>query len=248
MGLKKEIPITVRINRILSLAGLTSRRKADELIKRGRVMLNGSVVREPGSKAVWGMDSIKVDGEEIPKPFERIYLMLNKPFGYISSLSDPSGRPIVSDLLKNVEKRVYPVGRLDFDSLGLLLFTNDGEWAYRLTHPKYHVPKTYKVTLDGIISVDALNALKKGIQLEDGFSGPSKTTLLRNDGGKSLIRITVTSGKSRLVRRMMEAVGPRVVHLVRTGFGSLELGDLKIASYRHLETDEVEAMRKMVGL
>ena len=211
-------------------------------------MLNGRVVREPGSRAVWGMDSIKVDGEEIPEPFERIYLMLNKPFGYISSLSDPSGRRIVSDLLKNVEKRVYPVGRLDFDSLGLLLFTNDGEWAYRLTHPKYRVPKTYKVTLDGNVSVEALNALRKGIMLDDGFSGPSKTTLIQKDGRKSLIRITITSGRSRLLRRMMEAVGYKAVHLVRTGFGTLELGDLKIADYRHLETHEVETMRKMVGL
>ncbi|MBW1861439.1 MAG: rRNA pseudouridine synthase, partial [Deltaproteobacteria bacterium] len=218
---KKKAPITQRINRILSLAGLASRRKADELIKRGRVMLNGRVVREPGSRAVWGMDSIKVDGEEIPEPFERIYLMLNKPFGYISSLSDPSGRRIVSDLLKNVEKRVYPVGRLDFDSLGLLLFTNDGEWAYRLTHPKYRVPKTYKVTLDGNVSVEALNALRKGIMLDDGFSGPSKTTLIQKDGRKSLIRITITSGRSRLLRRMMEAVGYKAVHLVRTGFGTL---------------------------
>jgi len=230
------------------LAGLASRRKADEFIISGRVSLNGRIVRELGGQAVWGMDSIMLDGQEIPAPSERVYLMLNKPFGYISSLSDPEGRPVVSDLLKNVGERVYPVGRLDFDSLGLLLLTNDGEWAHRLTHPRYHVPKTYKITLEGTISNEALSALTKGIQLEDGFSGPSKTTLLRQNAGKSLIRMTITRGRSRLIRRMTETVGHRAVHLVRTGFGVFELGDLKIGSYRHLETHEVEAMKKMVGL
>ena len=211
-------------------------------------MVNGRIIREPGSSAVWGTDSICVEGQEIPEPFDRIYLMLNKPFGYISALSDPAGRPVVSDLLKKLKQRVYPVGRLDFDSLGLLLFTNDGEWAFRLTHPRYHVPKTYKVTLEGRISDDALNYLQKGIQLEDGFSGPSKITPLHKDGRKSVIRITITRGRSRIVRRMMEAVGYRVVHLMRTGFGILELGDMKIGAYRYLETHEIQAMKKMVGL
>ena len=128
------------------MAGLASRRKADELIKAGRIRLNGRVLREPGARAVWGVDSIKVDGEEIPGPFERVYLMLNKPFGYICALSDPAERPIVSDLLRDIRERVYPVGRLDFDTLGLLLLTNDGEWTHRLTHPRYHVPRTYKLT------------------------------------------------------------------------------------------------------
>jgi 23S rRNA pseudouridine2605 synthase len=245
---KNKPPRAQRINRILSLAGLASRRGADEFIKSGRVMVNGRIVREVGSQAIWGMDSIQVDGHEIPEPFERIYLMLNKPFGYISALSDPAGRPIVTHLLKDVGERVYPVGRLDFDSLGLLLFTNDGEWAHRLTHPKYHVTKTYKVTVEGKISGEALNSLRKGVRLEDGPTGPSKTTFLQQDGRKSLIRMTITTGKSRLVRRMLEAVGYRVVHLIRTGFGVIELGSLKIGDYRHLEPDEVRAMKKMVGM
>jgi 23S rRNA pseudouridine2605 synthase len=194
------------------------------------------------------VDSIKVDGEEIPGPFHRIYLMLNKPFGYVCSLSDPLGRPIVSDLLKGVSQRVYPVGRLDFDTLGLLLLTNDGEWAHRLTHPRFHVPKTYKLTLEGRISGEAMNALKKGVRLEDGFSGPCKVTLLQQNDRQSVIRITITSGRRRLVRRMIEAVGYRVVHLIRTGFGILDLGDLKNGAYRYLESEEVEGMKKMVGL
>ncbi|MCP4667050.1 MAG: rRNA pseudouridine synthase, partial [Deltaproteobacteria bacterium] len=136
-----------RLNRILSSAGLTSRRKADEWIKSGRVMLNGRLVVEPGVRALWGIDRIQVDGQEIPRPSQRTYVMLNKPFGYICALSDPQGRPLVGDLLKDIPRRVYPVGRLDFDTLGLLLLTDDGEWAHRLTHPSYRVPRTYKVTV-----------------------------------------------------------------------------------------------------
>ena len=211
-------------------------------------MLNGQIVRELGTKAIWGHDSIKVDGREIHPPTGRTYLMLNKPFGYICSLDDPSGRPLATDLLKAVQERVYSVGRLDFDSLGLLLFTNDGDWAHRLSHPRYHVPKTYKITVDGKVSSEELNALRKGVQLEDGFSGSSKIGLIQEGGGNSVLRMTVTSGRSRLVRRMMEAVGHRVVHLIRIGFGVLDLGELKIGHYRHLESNEVEAMKKIVGL
>jgi 23S rRNA pseudouridine2605 synthase len=206
------------------------------------------VVREPGSQAFWGKDSIKVDGQEIPGPSHRIYLMLNKPFGYVSSLRDPEGRPVVSDLLKGVSERVYPVGRLDFDSLGLLLLTNDGDLAHRLAHPRYRVPKTYKVTLEGLVTERTLDSLRKGVDLEDGFSGSSKVALIKQDSRKSLIRMTIAHGRSRIVRRMSEAVGQRVIHLLRTGFGTLELGNLKMGAYRQLETDEVEALKRMVGL
>ena len=248
-NLQKQYPNRAqRINRILSLAGLASRRRADEFIKAGRVMLNGRVVKELGTKAIWGEDSIKVDEKEIPKPSDRIYLMLNKPFGYICSLNDPEGRPVITDLLKDVPQRIYPVGRLDFDSLGLLLITNDGGFSHRLTHPRFHVPRTYKVTVDGTISEEALKSLRKGVRLEDGFSGTSRADLINQSGGKSLIRLTITQGRNRLVRRMMEAVGFRAVHLIRTGFGNLELGKLKIGQYRHLEPDEVKALKKMVGI
>jgi 23S rRNA pseudouridine2605 synthase len=244
----KKLPQKERINRILSLAGLASRRKADELIKTGRIRLNGRVLREPGTRALWGTDSIKVDGQEIPGPFERVYLMLNKPFGYICALSDPAERPIVSDLLKDIRERVYPVGRLDFDTLGLLLLTNDGEWAHRLTHPRYHVPRTYKLTLEDKITDKALNRLKRGIRLEDGPTGPCKVTPIQRDEQKSIIRMTIAMGRSRMLRRMLDEVGYKVIHLIRTGFGSLELGDLKIGDYRYLESHEIQAMKKMVGM
>ena len=237
-----------RVNRILSLAGLTSRRNADDWIKSGRITVNGRLVTELGTRAVWGSDSIKADGKEIPKPSPRIFLMLNKPFGYVCTLKDPEGRHLVTELLKGITQRVYPVGRLDFDSLGLLLFTNDGECAYRLTHPKYQVPRTYKATVEGAITEEAMNILRNGIELEDGPSGPSKITLISRDGKRSIIRMTITQGRSRQVRRMLEAVGSSVTHLMRTGFGSLRLGDLKIGEYRFLEREEVETMKRMVGL
>lgn len=237
-----------RLNQILSLAGLTSRRKADELIKSGRITVNGRLITQLGVRAVWGSDLIEVDGKEISKPSERLYLILNKPFGYICSLNDPEGRPIVSDLLNDIPQRVYPVGRLDFDTLGLLLLTNDGEWAYRLAHPKYHVSRTYKATVAGRIADEVIDILKKGVKLEDGPSGRSKVTLITRNERQSVVRITIARGKTRQVRRMLEAVEYKVIHLMRTGFGKLKLGDLKVGEYRHLETIEVESMKKSVGM
>jgi 23S rRNA pseudouridine2605 synthase len=245
---RKDLPLSQRVNRILSLAGITSRRKADEWIQAGRVTVNGEVLRQPGAKAVWGIDDIRVDGKPVPNLSDRLYLMLNKPFGYVSSLRDPEGRPVVTDLLPGINERVYPVGRLDFDSLGLLLLTNDGEWAHRLTHPRFHVSKTYKVTVEGEVSEATLRRLRNGVYLEDGFSEPAKASLIGRHGDQTDLRITVTSGKKRLVRRMIEAVDCRVVHLIRTGFGVIELGNLKIGRYRRLEPEEVEAMKKLTGL
>lgn len=239
---------TQRLNQALSSAGLTSRRKADEWIKSGRVIVNGRLVTEPGLRVVWGRDDIYVDGKEIPAPLERLYVMLNKPFGYISSLSDPEGRPVVTDLLKEIPQRVYPAGRLDFDTLGLLLLTNDGEWTYRLTHPRYQVPRTYKATVVGIITDEALRILRGGIGLKDGPSGRSIATAISHDERQSLVRITITQGRSRQVRRMFEALGYGVIHLIRTGFGPLRLGDLKVGQYRYLEAEEVDKMKKLVGM
>ncbi|MCP4667012.1 MAG: rRNA pseudouridine synthase [Deltaproteobacteria bacterium] len=174
--------------------------------------------------------------------------MLNKPFGYICALSDPQGRPLVGDLLKDIPQRVYPVGRLDFDTLGLLLLTDDGEWAHRLTHPSYRVPRTYKVTVAGRLTDKAVQALRKGVPLKDGAAGAAKVTVITRHEKQSVLRMTITKGKSRQIRRMLEAVEYRVIHLIRTGFGMLGLGSLKVGEYRLLETEEVATMKKLVGL
>ena len=237
-----------RLNKILSSAGLSSRRQADQWISAGRVAVNGHVIQKLGTTAVWGKDRITVDGKEIPKPPDKIYLMLNKPFGYICSLRDPEGRPLVTDLVQGIPQRIYPVGRLDFDSLGLLLFTNDGEWAYRLTHPKYQIPRTYKVTAEGAITDQAMHRLTDGVLLEDGPSGPSRVTLISRNERQTLIRMTIAQGRSRQVRRMLEAVGYRVVHLIRISYGNLQLGNLKSGRYRYLQDDEIGAMKKLVKM
>jgi 23S rRNA pseudouridine2605 synthase len=242
--LKMETKMIQRINRILSEAGLASRRGADELISSGRIMLNGKILRELGEKAEWGKDSIKLDGKEIPKPEEKVYLILNKPFGYVCTLNDPQGRPIVTDLLKDIPQRVYPVGRLDFDSMGLLLMTNDGDFSFQMTHPRFHLPRTYKVTVQGLVTEKDIYTMTSGMALEDGPIRASNAALLGRQGEKSLVRLTITQGRNRIVRRMIEALGYSVVHLVRIGFGNLELGNLKVGKYRHLEPIEIKELRE----
>ena len=174
--------------------------------------------------------------------------MINKPFGYISSLSDPQGRPLVVDLLKDIPQRVYPVGRLDFDTLGLLLFTNDGELAHRMIHPRYRVPRTYKAVVAGSVPEKSIDRLRAGVRLDDRALCRAKVTLVDQDAKHTVLRLTVTQGKSRQIRRMLEAVGHRVLHLTRTSFGKLGLGDLKVGEYRFLEPEEIETMKKMVRM
>lgn len=238
----------LRLNRLLAEAGLTSRRKADQWIQAGRVAVNGRTVSEPGLRVYWPRDRVTVDGREVRLPDRFLYLMLNKPFGVVCSLHDPQGRPVVRDLLEGVQARVYPVGRLDFDSLGLLLLTNDGEWAYRLTHPRYRVPRTYKVTVSGRVSREVLEGLQRGIRLEDGVQCRAGAALIGGSRHQTILRLTLTQGLRRQVRRMLEAVGFPVIHLIRTGFGPLTLGELKVGAYRHLTEEEVLSLKKMVGL
>ena len=152
------------------------------------------------------------------------------------------------DLIKDVAIRVYPVGRLDFDTLGLLLLTNDGEFSHRLTHPRFHVPKTYKATVYGAITDEALKRLQRGVTLNDGPAGRAKTDLITRNDEKSILRMTITQGKSRQVRRMLDEVGFKVIHLIRTGFGTLRLGDLKIGHYRYLDSQEALELKKMAGM
>jgi len=172
--------------------------------------------------------------------------MLNKPFGYICTLKDPAGRPVVTDLLKDIPVRIYPVGRLDFDTLGLLLMTNDGDLAHRLTHPSYQVPRTYKATVSGFLTDEAMFALRNGIDLEDGPSGPSRAVVVSRNNRQSTVRITIRQGRSRQIRRMLEAVGYLVIHLIRIGFGPLKLGDLKLGQYRKLDDPEIQSLYEMV--
>lgn len=237
-----------RLNKIIAMAGITSRRRADELISQGLVSVNGREERRVGARAIWGIDVIEVDGRPIPDPPQKIYLMLNKPFGYVSTLHDPEGRPIIRDLIKDVKDRVFPVGRLDFDSQGLLILTNDGELSYRLMHPKFRIPRTYRVIVSGSLSDMSVEQLRKGILLEDGLTKPAEVGLVGKQKGRTIVTITIFEGRSREIRRMFDALGHKTLKLIRTAYGNLSLGSLRVGKYRHIKSVEVDGLRTSVGL
>lgn len=245
---KKDEKGGERLNKIIAMAGISSRRSADRLISAGRVTVNGRVITKPGSKAIWGIDSITVNGKQVPDPPEKIYIILHKPFGYVSTLKDPEGRPVICDLIQDIKERVYPVGRLDFDSQGLLMLTNNGDLAFRLMHPRFHIPRTYKVTVNGHITTQSVKRLRKGVLLEDGPTNPANVRIIKREKNRTVLRITMFEGRSREIRRMFETVGHKTIKLIRTGYGSLTLGTLKVGKYRHLTNIEVKTLHASVGL
>jgi len=234
-----------RIQKIISAAGVTSRRAAEQLIIEGRVRVNGKVVTELGTKADAENDHIKVDGKLINPSQPKIYLMLNKPAGYVTTLSDPEKRQTVQDLLKGVKTRVYPVGRLDYHTEGLLLLTNDGDFAHRIMHPLHGFSKTYQAKIKGVLDDKTIAILEKGVYLEDGRTAPAEIRKIRKEVANSWIEIIIREGKKRQVRRMLERVGHSVVKLKRTKIGFVPLGDLPLGAYRHLTREEIEALSSL---
>lgn len=235
-----------RLQKIMAQAGVASRRKCEELILEGKVQVNGETVTELGTKADPAQDVITVSGKPI-KNEKKVYIMLNKPKGVITSASDPEGRKIVSDYLKGIQERVYPIGRLDYDTEGLLLLTNDGEFANLLSHPKYHVPKTYLATVKGVPHGTELDKLRQGIMLEDGMTSPAEVEYkdVDPDDKQSVISITIHEGRNRQVRRMFEAINHPVVRLKRISYGDLLLQNLKRGLYRHLTPNEINQLLQM---
>jgi 23S rRNA pseudouridine2605 synthase len=232
-----------RIQKIISAAGVTSRRAAEALITEGRVKVNGKVVTELGTKADASKDHIKVDGKLINPKQTPTYIMLNKPSGFVTTLSDPEGRPTVQDLLKGVKTRVYPVGRLDYNTEGLLLLTNDGDFAHLITHPKHEFPKTYLAKVKGVLEDGMIDMLERGVFLQDGKTAPARIKKVRKEEANSWVEITIHEGRKRQVRRMFDHVGRSVIKLKRVKTGTLTLGDLPEGSFRHLTLDEVNALR-----
>ncbi len=237
-----------RLQKLLSQAGIASRREAETLIVAGRVKLNGQVVTELGTKADPAIDQIEVDGKPVRPVSGKIYLLLYKPVGYLTTLKDPEGRPIVTDLLKDVTSRVYPVGRLDYNTEGLLLMTNDGDWANRLSHPRHEVDKEYLVRVRGKVTPDQIKRMAAGVELEDGTTAPAKVFLASESDNNSWLSVTIHEGRYRQVRRMCEAVSLAVVRLKRIRYGFLELGELKPGEYRHLTQAEVERLLQPVRI
>lgn len=233
-----------RLQKVLAEAGIASRRKCEEIITSGRVMVNGEVVTTLGVKVDPAADEIQVDGKAINQQ-KKIYVMLHKPKGVITSANDPGGRKVVTDFLPGIRERVYPVGRLDYDTEGLLLLTNDGEFAHMLTHPKHHVPKTYRATVKGVPHGSLLEKLRTGVQLEDGITHPAEVEYadLDPDKNETVIEITIYEGRNRQVRRMFEAISFPVIRLKRIKFGPIFLTGLPRGKYRHLTPQEVNELK-----
>jgi 23S rRNA pseudouridine2605 synthase len=234
-----------RLQKILSAAGVASRREAEKIIASGRVCVNGVPVSEMGFRADPDKDTITLDGKPVRPERDKIYIMLNKPAGYVTTMKDPQGRLIVRDLLKVVQERVYPVGRLDYNTEGLLLLTNDGEWANTLAHPRHEVDKEYLVRLRGRISREQIASLSEGVDLEDGRTSPAVVKVVRESENNTWISVTIHEGRYRQVRRMCEAVNIQVVRLKRSRYAFLDLGNLKPGQYRRLTGDEISGLMKI---
>ncbi len=238
-----------RLQKILARAGLASRREAERWIQEGRVTVNGVVVKRLGSQADPSKDKIKVDGKLIPQPAKR-YFLLHKPPGLITSTRDPQGRPNLGEWLESLGKRgrLFPVGRLDYNSSGLLILTNDGELSQRLTHPRYAIKKCYRVKLSGCPSEIELERLRKGVQLEDGMTAPSRVRVVQLLRKNAWLEVEIREGRYREVRRMFEALGYFVEKLIRVRLGPIPLGSLSQGEIRPLSPKEVSALKKAVGL
>jgi 23S rRNA pseudouridine2605 synthase len=237
----------IRLQRFLAQAGVASRRKAEDLITAGKIKVNGKVVSELGSKVDPDEDKIVLGGKRllVERP---VYLMLNKPRGYVTTMSDPEGRPTVMTFLRKADARVFPVGRLDFNTEGLLICTNDGDLAHALMHPKHEVRKTYHVKLQGIAGPDIRTAWQKGVTLDDGdTTAPADVEILGNTGKNTWLEVTIHEGKNRQIHRTAEALGYNVLKLMRVGYGGLALEDLRVGETRTLQHGEIEKLRKAVG-
>lgn len=236
-------PHFIRLQKVIAQSGLASRRKAEELIRAGRVTVNGRVMTELGTRVDPARDHIKVDGRRVKPPQPDTFLMLNKPAGYLSTLGDPLDRPTIADLITTRGIRVFPVGRLDYDSEGLLLLTNNGEIAQACLHPRYHVAKTYEVKVKGVLTDDEIAQLQHGVLLQDGPTEPARVKKLHKADVNSWLEITIFEGRKHQVKRMLEAVGHPVIKLRRTKFGPLSLGTLPLGKFRHLTDEEANALR-----
>ncbi len=234
-----------RLQKVMAQAGVASRRKCEEMIRQGRVAVNGLTVTELGTKVDPERDVITVDGRQIKVVERNIYIALHKPPGVITTARDPWGRPTVLDLV-DVDTRVYPVGRLDADSEGLILLTNDGVLAHQLTHPSFEHEKEYHVLVSGRPSGEALERLRSGVPLEDGVTAPARVDVLRRESGDTWLRIVLREGRKRQIRRMAEAIGGPVRRLIRVRIGPIRLGGLEPGLWRHLSPGEVRQLRQVV--
>jgi 23S rRNA pseudouridine2605 synthase len=243
-----DVPGGVRLQKVLAAAGVGSRRHCEELIGAGRVEVDGETVRRYGARVDPQHQIIRVDGRRIPARQDLVYLALNKPAGVLTTMSDDRGRPTIADFLGDQAQRLYHVGRLDYDTEGLMLLMNDGELAHRLTHPSYGVLKTYLADVPGPVSRDTGRRLLSGIELEDGVASADKFRVVERAGSRALVEITLHEGRKHIVRRMLAEAGHPVSRLVRTHVGPVALGSLRPGTTRGLTTPEIGELYSAVGL
>ncbi len=234
----------MRLQKFIALAGVASRRKAEEFIENGRVKVNGETVREMGIKVDPENDRVFVDDKEIFLETEKIYILLNKPVGYVTTLSDEFDRPKVIDLI-DIKERVYPVGRLDYNSSGLLLLTNDGELTHKITHPSSHVYKTYVVKIKGNMTKKQINTFKTGVDIGGYTTAPADIEVLKQYKDNSLVKVTIHEGKNRQIRRMMDALDHPVITLKRISIGEINIDDLSKGKWRHLTKKEIQYLKAL---
>jgi pseudouridine synthase len=237
----RTTPRKKTLDRVISQAGIGSRKEARQWIGAGRVAVDGQKIQTPDAWVDPDHQHVTLDGKPL-RAAKKVYLLLYKPKGYVTTYKDPDGRPTVYDLLKDVPEKVFSAGRLDLDTTGLLIFTNDGEFADRITSPESHVPKTYLVKSSTLLSEDQLDQLRRGVVLADGPTRPAGVMRIRDSGPYTFFEITITEGRNRQVRRMVEALGARVLKLVRTGIGVIRIEDLQIGKYRALSDREVREL------
>lgn len=228
-----------RLQKIIARSGFTSRRKAEQLIKEGRVSVDGEVVSELGAQADPEKQTISINGRPLVNAPEKIYLLLNKPRGYVTTVKDPQGRPTVISLLKGINQRVFPVGRLDIDTSGALLLTNDGDLANRIIHPRYNIKKTYIARVSGFPSKPDLKRLTEGIEIEGRLTAPARIKTIKSSRHSSVLKISIHEGRKRQIRKMFAAIGHPVLELTRIAYGNLKLGELPSGKYRVLHEKEL---------
>ena len=235
-----------RLQKLISRAGLMSRREAENFITEGRVTVDGKIIDTLGARADIEKNKICVDGKELKFDAEKIYLLLNKPEGFLSTAKDKRGRLTVMDLVKNISARVYPCGRLDLNSAGLILMTNDGELMNALLHPKFKIPKTYRLKVEGELTAEKISQLCAGIELEDGVTAPAEINLIYADKNSATLEITIREGRNRQIRRMLASVGCNVKNLTRIKFAFLTLDGIESGKYRRLTSKEIKKLYKLV--
>jgi 23S rRNA pseudouridine2605 synthase len=238
----------MRLNRYLARSGVASRRHSDDLIRAGSVSINGTPVCEPGRRVEVGSDRVECQGKPVELPVDLEYIALNKPLSYLVTRRDSRDRRTVYELVEGRHPGTIAVGRLDRDTTGLLLLTNDGELAYRLSHPRFKVEKYYRVLVRGHVNDETLDHLRRGVELEDGLTAPAKVDVAERGAGETRLEMIIREGRKRQIRRMCATVGHEVVELDRRALGSLQLGDLALGSWRHLDEGETVELRSLAGL